>query len=85
MSLLANLFSAFAGGGAGLLQPGWFDPGLGGPSLLFGAPFETVHVLCDLLPWLGDGARRAAQDRYGLDRFLADWDELLEEALCTSR
>jgi hypothetical protein len=28
---------------------------------------------------LGRAARRAALDRYGLDRFLADWDSLLEE------
>jgi glycosyltransferase involved in cell wall biosynthesis len=27
----------------------------------------------------GEAARRAALDRYGLDRFLADWDELLEK------
>lgn len=27
----------------------------------------------------GEAARRAARDRYGLERFLADWDELLEE------
>jgi glycosyltransferase involved in cell wall biosynthesis len=27
----------------------------------------------------GQAARRAALDRYGLDRFLSDWDELLEE------
>jgi hypothetical protein len=27
---------------------------------------------------VGEAARRAALDRYGLDRFLADWDELLE-------
>jgi len=54
-----------------------------------------VQTLVDAAQWLidepdaarrlGDGARRAAQDRYGLDRFLADWDELLEEALCASR
>lgn len=34
---------------------------------------------------LGRRARRAARDRYGLDRFLADWDRLLEEELCGSR
>jgi glycosyltransferase involved in cell wall biosynthesis len=27
----------------------------------------------------GLAARKAALDRYGLDRFLADWDSLLEE------
>ena len=26
----------------------------------------------------GEAARRSALDRYGLERFLADWDELLE-------
>lgn len=30
-------------------------------------------------------ARRAARDRYGLDRFLTDWDRLLEEEVCGSR
>ena len=30
-------------------------------------------------------ARTAARDRYGLDRFLADWDRLLEEEVCASR
>ena len=30
-------------------------------------------------------ARAAARDRYGLDRFLADWDRLLEEEVCASR
>jgi len=34
---------------------------------------------------LGAAARVAARTRYGLDRFLADWDELLEEELCASR
>ncbi|RGC67327.1 Glycosyl transferases group 1 [Micromonospora sp. MW-13] len=33
----------------------------------------------------GTAARRAARDRYGLDRFLADWDRLLEEEVCASR
>jgi len=27
----------------------------------------------------GNAARKAALDRYGLDRFLAEWDRLLEE------
>jgi hypothetical protein len=27
----------------------------------------------------GAAARAAALDRYGLERFLADWDDLLEE------
>ncbi|MEV4765591.1 glycosyltransferase [Micromonospora chokoriensis] len=33
----------------------------------------------------GAAARIAARDRYGLDRFLADWDRLLEEEVCGSR
>ncbi|MDG4766600.1 glycosyltransferase [Solwaraspora sp. WMMD406] len=54
-----------------------------------------VQTLVDAAVWLieepaaarqlGDEARRAARTRYGLDRFLADWDELLEEAQCASR
>lgn len=34
---------------------------------------------------LGARARQAALARYGLDRFLADWDRLLEEETCASR
>lgn len=34
---------------------------------------------------MGAAARQAALSRYGLDRFLADWDRLLEEELCASR
>ncbi|RIV30218.1 glycosyltransferase family protein [Micromonospora radicis] len=30
----------------------------------------------------GTQARAAARERYGLDRFLADWDRLLEEEVC---
>ncbi|QKW13173.1 glycosyltransferase [Verrucosispora sp. NA02020] len=30
----------------------------------------------------GQAARTAARERYGLDRFLADWDRLLEEEVC---
>ncbi|MEV4489403.1 glycosyltransferase [Micromonospora coxensis] len=33
----------------------------------------------------GEQARAAARGRYGLDRFLADWDRLLEEEVCASR
>ncbi|WP_229398261.1 glycosyltransferase [Micromonospora okii] len=33
----------------------------------------------------GAAARTAARDRYGLERFLADWDRLLEEEVCASR
>ncbi|WP_433532474.1 glycosyltransferase family protein [Micromonospora sp. CA-263727] len=31
---------------------------------------------------VGVAARAAARERYGLDRFLADWDRLLEEEVC---
>ena len=34
---------------------------------------------------LGDRARQVALARYGLDRFLADWDRILEEQMCASR
>jgi hypothetical protein len=34
---------------------------------------------------LGERARKVALDRYGLDRFLADWDRLLQEETCASR
>jgi glycosyltransferase involved in cell wall biosynthesis len=34
---------------------------------------------------LGDRARQVALARFGLDRFLADWDRLLEEETCASR
>jgi hypothetical protein len=34
---------------------------------------------------LGERARQVALARYGLDRFLADWDSLLEEQICASR
>jgi glycosyltransferase involved in cell wall biosynthesis len=34
---------------------------------------------------LGARARQVALTRFGLDRFLADWDQLLEEELCASR
>lgn len=34
---------------------------------------------------LGERARDFALAQYGLDRFLADWDRLLEEELCASR
>ncbi|MFD2766067.1 glycosyltransferase [Micromonospora eburnea] len=33
----------------------------------------------------GASARAAARNRYGLERFLADWDRLLEEEVCASR
>ncbi len=34
---------------------------------------------------LGAQASEVARTRYGLDRFLADWDRVLEEELCASR
>jgi glycosyltransferase involved in cell wall biosynthesis len=34
---------------------------------------------------MGNRARSAGLARYGLDRFLADWDHLLEEESCASR
>jgi glycosyltransferase involved in cell wall biosynthesis len=34
---------------------------------------------------LGAYGRAAALARYGLDRFLADWDRLLEDEICASR
>ncbi|MGI5240842.1 glycosyltransferase [Dactylosporangium sp. CA-139066] len=54
-----------------------------------------VDTLVDAALWLiespgealrlGAAGRAAARRRYGLDRFLADWDHLLEEQLCASR
>ncbi|MFF5290239.1 glycosyltransferase [Paractinoplanes globisporus] len=54
-----------------------------------------VSVLVEAARWLldepaaakrlGDRARQVALTRYGLDRFLADWDRLLEEETCGSR
>ncbi|MFI5908032.1 glycosyltransferase [Dactylosporangium sp. NPDC051541] len=54
----------------------------------------NVDALVDAALWLiespedarrlGAAGRAAARRRYGLDRFLADWDHLLEE-LCASR
>ncbi len=54
-----------------------------------------VDDLVDAAHWLmdepeaarrmGERARQVALTRYGLDRFLADWDRLLEDVLCASR
>ncbi|MBG0561259.1 glycosyltransferase [Actinoplanes aureus] len=54
-----------------------------------------VGTLVDAAQWLidepdaaarlGERARQVALARYGLDRFLADWDRLLEEETCASR
>jgi hypothetical protein len=49
---------------------------------------EAAHWLIDepdAAVALGASARRVALTRYGLDRFLADWDRLLEEESCVSR
>ncbi|SCL48895.1 Glycosyltransferase involved in cell wall bisynthesis [Micromonospora citrea] len=34
---------------------------------------------------LGSRGREVAKERFGLDRFLADWDRLIEEETCASR
>jgi glycosyltransferase involved in cell wall biosynthesis len=58
--------------------------------------FDTrVDTLVEATRWLledpvaaralGERARQVALNRYGLDRFLADWDRLLEEEICGSR
>jgi glycosyl transferase family 1 len=58
--------------------------------------FDTrVDTLVEATHWLledpeaalrlGSRAREVALTRYGLDRFLADWDQLLEEEACGSR
>jgi hypothetical protein len=54
-----------------------------------------VATLVDAAHWLierpddaralGARARQVALARFGLDRFLADWDRLLEEEVCASR
>jgi glycosyltransferase involved in cell wall biosynthesis len=49
---------------------------------------EAAHWLIDepeQARRLGARARQVALARYGLDRFLADWDRLLEEETCASR
>jgi hypothetical protein len=49
---------------------------------------EAAHWLIDEpaeARRLGARARQAALSRYGLDRFLADWDRILEEETCASR
>ncbi|MGC5021058.1 glycosyltransferase [Micromonospora sp. DT47] len=34
---------------------------------------------------LGARAREVTKERFGLDRFLVDWDRLMEEETCASR
>jgi glycosyltransferase involved in cell wall biosynthesis len=49
---------------------------------------EAAHWLLDepeQARRLGARARQVALARYGLDRFLADWDRFLEEETCVSR
>jgi glycosyltransferase involved in cell wall biosynthesis len=60
-----------------------------------GALSTRIDTLLEAARWLidepaaahrlGAEAREVARTRYGLDRFLADWDRLLEEELCASR
>jgi DNA-binding response OmpR family regulator len=54
----------------------------------FGTLVEAAQWLMDepeQARLLGARAREVAVARFGLDRFLADWDRLLEEELCASR
>ncbi|TDC85347.1 glycosyltransferase [Micromonospora sp. KC606] len=54
-----------------------------------------INTLVDAARWLtedrdaarqlGARAQEVAKERFGLDRFLADWDHLLEEETCASR
>ncbi|WFE39438.1 glycosyltransferase [Micromonospora sp. WMMD998] len=54
-----------------------------------------VETLVEAARWLADDrdaayrlgarAREVAKERYGLDRFLADWDRIMEEETCASR
>jgi hypothetical protein len=49
---------------------------------------EAAHWLVDdpaAARRMGDAARIAATTRYGLDRFLGDWDRILEGEQCASR
>jgi hypothetical protein len=48
------------------------------PDRLWSAVREYLHD-ADAARLAGKAARAAALERYGLDRFLADWDRLLEE------
>ena len=49
---------------------------------------EAAHWLAtdrDAADRLGARAREVAKERFGLDRFLADWDRLMEGETCASR
>jgi hypothetical protein len=48
------------------------------PDRLWAAVREYLHD-ADAARLAGKAARAAALERYGLDRFLTDWDRLLEE------
>ncbi|WP_174530969.1 glycosyltransferase [Micromonospora maritima] len=60
-----------------------------------GALSTRVETLVDAARWLtedrnaarrlGARARDVAKERFGLDRFLADWDRIMEEETCASR
>ena len=60
-----------------------------------GVAATSLQTLTDAVRWLidepaaarrlGAGAQHVARTRYGIDRFLADWDRLLEEETCASR
>jgi glycosyltransferase involved in cell wall biosynthesis len=63
-------------------------PGAGVLSTNVGALVNAARWLIDepdAAAGLGAVARKAAASRYGLDRFLRDWDRLLEEERCASR
>ena len=63
-------------------------PGTGVLATRVDTLIEAAHWLIeepDAARRLGARAREVALARHGLDRFLADWDRLLEEETCASR
>ncbi|MFI7428835.1 glycosyltransferase [Micromonospora sp. NPDC049836] len=63
-------------------------PGAGVLSTRMDTLVEAAHWLAadrDAAYRLGARAREVAKERYGLDRFLADWDRLMEGETCASR
>ncbi|HEU4421919.1 MAG TPA: glycosyltransferase [Pilimelia sp.] len=63
-------------------------PGAGVLATKIGTLVDAAHWLIEepeAAARLGARARETALIRYGLDRFLADWDRLLEEEICVSR